>query len=186
MQSERMKKLAVICWSFGLSYRGLEAILPAFGVCLSRMSAWRDVQEAAEQLRREQNWKAVRVVGIDGAWLNGTGVMVAVDLDTKQPLAIGAIVSDDLGMYRGMVEELELGHQVCHFHVRRWVGKACWELGQKLPEEWLWILEKIKTLLEELPPDAGKQLLRLYCQQLPGHRKRDQTHTAVDQLYAPC
>ena len=42
-QSERMKQLAVICWSFGLSYRGVEAILSAFGVSLSRMSSWRDV-----------------------------------------------------------------------------------------------------------------------------------------------
>jgi hypothetical protein len=38
-QSERMKQLAVICWTFGLSYRGVEAILSAFGVSLSRMSS---------------------------------------------------------------------------------------------------------------------------------------------------
>ena len=34
-QTERMKQLAVICWSFGLSYRKLEAILSAFGLTLS-------------------------------------------------------------------------------------------------------------------------------------------------------
>jgi hypothetical protein len=37
-QSEWMKQLAVICWSFGLSYRKIEALLTAFGVSLSRMS----------------------------------------------------------------------------------------------------------------------------------------------------
>ena len=123
LQSERMKVLAVFCWSFGLSYRKLEAILSAFGVSLSRMSGW----------------------------LNGQGVMVAVDMGDGQPLesgaidekevaavtawlrdlkqrhAIGVIVTDDLATYRGITERLELGHQVCHFHVRRWVGRACWD-----------------------------------------------------------
>ena len=205
MQSERMKQLAVICWALGLSYRGTEAILSAFGVSLSRMSGWRDVQRGAEQVRRRKKWKPARVVGIDGAWLNGQGVMVAVDLGDGQPLEIGAIdekdmsavmrwlkglkqrhgigviVTDDLAMYRGITDKLELGHQVCQFHVRRWVGRACWDLGQRLEEEWLWIIERIQQIMEELPPDGGKQLLDLY-KQLPGHRKQGQERTAVDEL----
>jgi transposase-like protein len=204
-QSERMKQLAVICWSFGLSYRKIEAILSAFGVSLSRMSGWRDVQAGAEGIRRRTQWKPARVVGVDGAWVNGQGVMVAVDLGDGEPLAIaaidekdmaavfrwlkgltqrhgiGAIVTDDLAMYRTMTDKLELGHQVCHFHLRRWVGRACWDLGQRLPEEWLWILDRIKHIMEDLPPDGGKQLLELY-KQLPGHLKMAQERTALDQL----
>ena len=204
-QSERMKQLAVICWSFGLSYRKIEAILSAFGVNLSRMSGWRDVQAGAEGIRRRTQWKPARVVGVDGAWVNGQGVMVAVDLGDGEPLAIaaidekdmaavfkwlkgltqrhgiGAIVTDDLAMYRTMTDKLELGHQVCHFHLRRWVGRACWDLGQRLPEEWLWILDRIKHIMEDLPPDGGKQLLELY-KQLPGHLKMARERTALDQL----
>ena len=204
-QSERMKQLAVICWSFGLSYRKIEAILSAFGVNLSRMSGWRDVQAGAEEIRRRTQWKPARVVGVDGAWVNGQGVMVAVDLGDGEPLAIaaidekdmaavfkwlkgltqrhgiGAIVTDDLAMYRTMTDKLELGHQVCHFHLRRWVGRACWDLGQRLPEEWLWILDRIKHIMEDLPPDGGKQLLELY-KQLPGHLKMARERTALDQL----
>ena len=204
-QTERMKQLAVICWSFGLSYRKIEMILSAFGVSLSRMSGWRDVQAGAEGIRRRTQWKPARVVGVDGAWVNGQGVMVAVDLGDGEPLAIaaidekdmaavfrwlkgltqrhgiGAIVTDDLAMYRTMTDKLELGHQVCHFHLRRWVGRACWDLGQRLPEEWLWILDRIKHIMEDLPPDGGKQLLELY-KQLPGHLKMAQERTALDQL----
>lgn len=204
-QSERMKQLAVICWSFGLSHRGVEAILSAFGVRLSRMTSWRDVQAGAEKVRRGKKWKPARVVGIDGAWLNGKGVMVAVDMGDGQPLAIGAIdekdmaavmrwlkrlkqeheigaiVTDDLAMYRTVTDKLELGHQVCHFHVRRWVGRACWDLGQRLPEEWLWMIERAKVIMEDLPPDGGKQLLELY-KQLPGDLKRGRERTAVDEL----
>jgi len=204
-QSERMKQLAVICWSFGLSYRKIEALLSAFGVSLSRMSGWRDVQAGAEAIRRKKAWKPARVVGIDGAWVNGQGVMVAVDMGDGEPLEIGAvdekdmaavmrwlkqlkqqhnigaIVTDDLAMYRTLTEKLELGHQVCHFHVRRWVGRHCWDLDQRLPEEWLWVIERIKVIMEDLPPDGGKQLLDLY-RQLPGHLKWGQERTPLDQL----
>ena len=204
-QSERMKQLAVICWTFGLSYRGVEAILSAFGVSLSRMSSWRDVQAGAEAIRKRKAWKPARVVGIDGAWVNGQGVMVAVDMGDGEPLEIGAvdekdmaavmrwlkrlkqqhnigaIVTDDLAMYRTLTEKLALGHQVCHFHVRRWVGRRCWDLGQRLPEEWLWVIERIKVIMEDLPPDGGKQLLDLY-RQLPGHLKWGQERTPLDEL----
>lgn len=204
-QSERMKQLTVICWSFGLSHRGVEAVLSAFGVKLSRMTSWRDVQAGAERIRREKRWQPARVVGVDGAWVGGKGVMVAIDLGDGKPLAIGAvdekdmaavtkwlkrlkqehnigaIVTDDLAMYRGITDRLELGHQVCHFHVRRWVGRECWDLGQRLPEEWLWVIERIKVIMEDLPPDGGKQLLELY-KQVPGNRKYGQTYTALDEL----
>ena len=204
-QSERMKQLAVICWSFGLSYRKIEALLSVFGVSLSRMSGWRDVQGGAEGIRREKKWKPTRVVGVDGAWVNGQGVMVAVDLGDGEPLeigaidekdmtavfrwlkgltqrhGIGAIVTDDLAMYRTLTEKLELGHQVCHFHVRRWVGRACWDLGQRLPEDWRWVIERIKVIMEDLPPEGGKLLLDLY-KQVPGHRRYGQTYTVLDEL----
>jgi len=200
-----MKQVAVICWSFGMSYRKMEALLSAFGVSLSRMSGWRDVQASAEQIRHRKQWKPARVVGVDGAWVNGQGVMVAVDLGDgkvleiaaidekdmaavtgwlrhlKQEHNIGAIVTDDLRMYRGITERLGLGHQVCHFHLRRWMGRACWDLGQRLPEEWLWVIERIKHIMEDLPPDGGKQLLDLY-KQLPGDLKMGQERTALDQL----
>ena len=131
--------------------------------------------------------------------------MVAVDLGDGQPLAIGAIdekdmaavtswlkrlkqehnigaiVTDDLGMYRTITDKLELGHQVCHFHVRRWVGRACWDLGQRLPEEWLWVIDRIKVIMEDLPPNGGRQLLDLY-KQLPGDLNYGRERTVVDEL----
>lgn len=204
-QSERLKKLAVVCWSLGLSYRGLEMILSAFGVTLSRMSGWRDVQAEGEEIRRSSMRKKVRVVGVDGAWLNGQGVMVAVDLGDGEPLAIGAIderemiairnwlyelkqrhgieaiVTDDLRMYRGIAEKIGLDHQVCYFHLRRWVGKACRQLSKKLPKEWLWMLERTKEIAEELPSDGGKQLLEMF-KQVPGDLKQGKKRTALDQL----
>lgn len=195
----------MICWSLGLSYRGEEMILAVFGVELSRMSGWRNVQAAGEHIQRQTKWKPVRVMGIDGAWLNGCGVMVAVDMgdgqivdigridekdmsavqnwlkSLKQKHGIGAIVTDDLAMYRGLAEKLGLGHQVCQFHVRRWVGKELRDLERQLAEEWLWMLEGVKQIMEDLPPDGGKRLLDMYTQ-LPGYLKRGQEWTVLDRL----
>lgn len=138
-----------------------------------------DVQAKAERIRRKKRWQTARVVGVDGIWLGGTGVMVAVDLGDGELLAIGAvdekdlaavtrwlkrlkqehhigaIVTDDLRMYRTITDKLGLGHQVCRFHVRCWVGRVCWELGQKLPEEWLWMIDRIKVIMEDLPRMAA-------------------------------
>jgi len=204
-QSERLKKLAVICWSLGLSYRGLALILTAFGVELSRMSGWRDVQAEGEALRRKLRWKRARLVGVDGAWLDGEGLMVAVDLgdgqllsiaqidekdkaavagwlqELKQQHDIGAIVSDDLSMYPNIAERLELGHQVCQFHVRRWVGRTCWELKESLPEEWLWVLEEVKALMESMLPESSRRLHALW-KQLPGDKRRTGQDTPVERL----
>ena len=78
-QSEGLKKLCVIMWSLGLSHRSVSLILSAFGLSLSHMSAWRDLQQAGCAIRQKLMWKPVRVAGIDGAWVNGKGNMVAVD-----------------------------------------------------------------------------------------------------------
>jgi hypothetical protein len=93
-----------------------------------------------------RQWKPVRVLGIDGAYVRAWGeihpVMVAVDLGEGQPMAIGyvdeyktqavrkwleplvqqlevsVIVSDDLLQYKTVADKLGLEHQICQFHVR--------------------------------------------------------------------
>jgi hypothetical protein len=47
------------------------------------------------------------------------------------------IFTDDLSSYKIVAEKLELGHQICQFHVRRWVGKTLQDLQEAIPKEWL-------------------------------------------------
>ena len=131
--------------------------------------------------------------------------MVAVDLGDGEPLAIaavdekeaakvlrwlrvlkqnhgiGAIVTDDLSMYRNMADKLEVGHQICYFHMRRWVGRTLRSLEGRLSPEWQELLPQVREIVEELPPGGSRKLLAFY-KQLPGQLRHGQERTAEDEL----
>ena len=209
-QTERLKLLAVLLWKLGLSHRASSLILSGLRVWVSPMTIWRDAQAAAHQIQRTNRWKPGRIVGLDGAYVLGWGgkqpVLVAVDLGSGQPLALGyvnehdpqavrrwlaplvqqhgitVIVTDDLSSYKVASAKLQLGHQICQFHVRRWVGKALRELQETVPKEWLWVLDEIDALLDLLPPDGSKSLHALW-KQLPGRRSKPaQARSPMEQL----
>jgi transposase-like protein/DNA-directed RNA polymerase subunit RPC12/RpoP len=140
-QTERLKMFAVLLWKRGLSHRASSLILSGLRVWVSPMTVWRDVQQSAHALQKGKQWKTMRVVGLDGAYILGGGekraVLVAVDLGSGEPLALGYVneqdpqavrhwlaplvqqhgitvmVSDDLSSYKIVAEKLQLGHQVC-------------------------------------------------------------------------
>jgi len=103
--SHRLRCLAALAWSMGLSLRGVGIIFSAFGPQLrvGRSSVWRAVQEKAEGLRRrakfQQRKHQVRVLGVDGARIRlkgeTTGVMVAVDMGDGQMVSIEVIDEHD-------------------------------------------------------------------------------------------
>jgi transposase-like protein len=197
-------------WVLGLSLRNVCLVLEVFGVSLSHMSVWRDLQEQAGLQRQQRHWQPVRVLGVDGAYVRCKGktqpVLVAVDLGQGEPVALGyldehdpqavmrflkplaqrlgvsVIVSDDLASYRLAADQLQVEHQVCQFHVRRWVGRLLHNLRQTVPKEWLWVVEQTKTILDELPSDGDRQLVELYKRVHIPRRGRDQAWTPVDQL----
>lgn len=116
------------------------------------MSGWRDVQGRAGQLLRQQKRGKVRVLGLDVGYVKGMGetqsVMAAVDMGDGRPVAIGyvderypqavkrflqplvqqlgvnVVVTNDLITYRTVTDQLDLEHQLCQFHLRRWVGRT--------------------------------------------------------------
>jgi transposase-like protein len=189
-QTKRLQTFAVLGWVFGMSYRKVSLLLSGLKIALCPMSVWRDAQAQADQLRRRNQWRSVRVLGVDGAAVLGWGekrsVLVAIDLGTGEPVALGnvdekdlpalerflgelkqrlgvsLIVTDDLLGYRVAAERLQLGHQICQFHVRRWVGRALRDFRQTIPDEWLFVLDEIEQLIDLLPPEGDKQLYSLW------------------------
>jgi len=139
-----------------MSLRSVVIALAPFGVNLSHMSVWKDLQEQADLQEKRRHWEPVRVLGLDGAYVRAWGdvrpVLVVVDLGEGRPVGIGyvdennpqavrrflvplverlgvsVIVTDDLMHYKTVAEKLDLEHQICQFHVRRW--GVC---GQQLP-----------------------------------------------------
>jgi transposase-like protein len=193
-----MRKLVAVFWVLGLSLRGVTTLLGAFRVPLSHMTVWRDLQEQTELLEKQRRWQGVRVLGLDGAYVQGWDkrkhpVLVAVDLGRGQPVAVGyvdeynpqavrrfleplvqrlgvsVIVTDDLASFRRVTVKLGVEHQVCQFHLRRWVGRTLRELQQTVPKDWLWVLDEVKGLLEELPPEGSRRLYELW-KQIPERR----------------
>lgn len=189
-QTQRMRKLVVILWVLGLSLRGVKLALAVWGIKLSHTTVWRDIAEAGKQVKQQRQWGRVRVLGVDGAFVLVKGkkrpVLIAVDVGTGKPVAIASIdesnpqavrrfleplvqrlgvsviVTDDLASYRTVSEKLGVEHQVCQFHVRRWVGKALRELRETVPKEWVWVLEEIKRLIAELPPEGSRRLFDIW------------------------
>jgi len=209
-QTQRLRKLVAIYWVLGMSLRSVVIALAPFGVKLSHMTVWRDLQEQADRLEKRHHWNPVRVLGLDGVYplLKGRKrpVLIAVDLGDGRPVAIGqvdeanpqavrrfleplvkrlgvsVIVTDDLASFRQVAEKLGVEHQVCQFHLRRWVGRALHELRETVPKDWGWVLEEIKALLAELPPEGSKRLYELW-KQLPGRQSApDQPRLPLEQL----
>ena len=89
-------------------------------------------------------------------------------------LGVSVIVTDDLVHYKTVIDKLDVEHQICQFHVRRWVGRALKELRETVPEEWRKVIDEVKQLISELPPEGSKRLFELW-KQIPERRVgRDQ------------
>ncbi|MGD8749909.1 MAG: transposase [Anaerolineales bacterium] len=209
-QTLRLRKLTALCWVLGLSLRGVCAVFAAFGVSISHMTVWRDVQEQARQQQKRRHWRPVRVLGVDGAYPLGWGkkqpVLIAVDIGRGDPVAVGyvdehdpraverflkplvqrlgvsVIVSDDLHSIRTAANKLAVEHQVCQFHVRRWVGRTIKHLRDTLPEEWLWVMDETQRLIDELPVDGDRQLFDLWKQVAVPRKGTGHPLTPVDRL----
>jgi hypothetical protein len=172
-------------------------LLSGFGIAISWVTVWRDVQQLGSSLLADFGVRrGVRVVGVDGFYvrrrgLGKVGVVVAVDMGSGEPLALGyvgeqdvealcawlsplverygieVLVTDSLRSYQEVSARLGLAHQECQFHVRRWVGRALRELAGELEERWHWVLEEVRAIVEALPADGGARLLEIW-KQLPG------------------
>ena len=185
-QSKRLRGLAALMWALGLSHRSVSDLLEALGCELSRMSSWRDVQEAGtgalewvnrprgrmrrmgadETVVREKGKQ--RVIGLvcdpDSGEVVGMDVLVERDAagfakwlgGYVDALGVEAMVTDDLSTYKPVAEALGLEHQVCLAHVRKNVRRRLKEIAG-----WDWLKAKIWKLLAELPEGGGAELLRL-------------------------
>jgi len=209
-QSLRLLQLAAIGWTFGLSLRGMSAILSAFDVTLAHMTVWRDAQVMAMSLKPNLSRRKVRVLGVDGFYtrLKGKpqGTLLAVDLGSGQTLALAqieesnaqavvewlqplvdqlgveVIVTDDLASLGVAVEQVNCKRQICRFHALRWIGRTIKELRSQLDEDWQESLDEVQRIVHDMPPDSQRLLYMLW--QRIGERRgpRNRQSTALYKL----
>jgi transposase-like protein len=183
-QSQRVMGLAVLLWTLGLSEWATSHILHALEAGIHRSSVHRDRLRAGALLQqRRQPPGSVRVLGADetvvrvrgvGQLLGFVvdaesgetiGVDVLVEQDSKAfrdwlqqytKLGVQVLVTDDLATYRPVSHQLQVRHQVCLAHVRRWVARRLRRIEGSEEEKAL-----IREIVRELPTDGGERLLRL-------------------------
>ena len=186
-QTRRMRGWAALAWALGLSPRSASHPLAAFGVSVSRMSVWRDVQEAGRNARRKQAGGArgrVRVTGADETAVRVKGVKTVVgavaDAETGQVLGLDELIerdadgfmewlgdfASDYGVEAMVTDDLNtykpavrrLG--IDHQICIAHVRKWAWNRLDGI-DGWDWIKARIWRLLTELPFDVDLDLPRL-------------------------
>jgi transposase-like protein len=184
-QSQRLRALTALLWALGLSHQNISYLLTALGPAIAKITSWRDVQEAGGILgKRPGRTGPIEVIGADETVVKvkgrkmvlgfvvdpATGELLGLDLLMEQDAqaflnwlrpyvekhGVQVVVTDDLVTYKPALEELGVEHQVCLAHVRKNVARRL-----KESEGWVWEKEKIRALMQELPPDGGKELLEL-------------------------
>ena len=186
-QTRRMRGWAALAWALGLSLRSASHLLAAFGVSVSRMSVWRDVQEAGRNARGKQAGGArgrVRVIGADETAVRVKGVKkvvgVVTDAETGQVLGLDVLVErdadgfmewlgdfvSDYGVEAMVTDDLNTYKPVVrrlgieHQICIAHVRKWAWNRLDGI-DGWDWVKARIWRLLTELPFDGDVELLRL-------------------------
>jgi hypothetical protein len=94
---------------------------------------------------------------------------------------VEVLVTDDLKEFGVLASQLKLEHQVCHFHVLRWVCRALAELRKQLPDEHHLLIDEVWQIMKERSAQGRVRLFDLW-QGLPARRKRDQRTSALYRL----
>jgi hypothetical protein len=132
----------------------------------------------------------VRVLGVDGVYPKLAGKerpsVIAVDMGSGKPVAlwpisekdwravvkklqplvrelgVEVIVTDDLKELAVAARRLELEHQVCHFHLLRWLWLALDKLRSQVDEAHQTLIDEIWLLAKERPTTAQMRLFAIW------------------------
>jgi hypothetical protein len=91
------------------------------------------------------------------------------------------LVSDDLKELDPAARRLNLAHQVCHFHVLRWLWRALRDLHKQLEEEHHPLVDQVWQIMKARPPDGRTRLYALW-RGIEARRSRDQKTSALYRL----
>ena len=177
-QSQRTVVLAALMYALGLSCSAASHLLGALGAEVSKVTVWRDAQQAGEALRRKRPAGRVRVLGADETVfkVKGREVVVGFVVDGLNGRTLGfevlfegdgrafeewlkpyakelgaeVLVTDDNDSYSVAAGGLGLSHQLCIAHVRKYVKRRSKSILEQAQGEWGNADRKYKKLEEDL------------------------------------
>jgi len=177
-QSRRTVVLAALMYGLGLSCSAASHLLGALGAEVSKITVWRDAQEAGEALNRSRPSGEVRILGadetvfkvkgrevvvgfvVDGASGKTLGFEVLFEGDGEaferwlkpyaEELGAEVLVSDDNDSYGVAAASLGLSHQLCVAHVRKYATKRARSILEQAEREYDEKDEKLQKLKEDL------------------------------------
>ncbi len=163
-QSNRTVVLAALMYALGLSCSVASHLLEALGAKVSKITVWRDAQEAGEASRRSRPSGRVRVLGADETVfkVKGQEVVLGFVVDAVSGRTLGfevlfegdgrafrewlkpyakeldaeVLISDDNDSYALAATELGLSQQLCVAHVRKYVAKRSKSIYEQAEKEW--------------------------------------------------
>ncbi len=156
--------IAAICIPIGLGHIWLRR----WALTLARLTLWFTLgsgEPLALGAIPERDWRAVV------KWLKPLVTEWGVEV----------LVTDDLKEFAVATERLQLSHQVCHFHLLRWLWHALEKLRKQLDEEQHELLDEIWQIMKERPPDGRMRLFELW-QAIEVRRVRDEPTSALYRL----
>ena len=178
-QSRRTVVLAALMYGLGLSCSAASHLLEALSIGVSKITVWRDAQEAGEALKKGRRPTGrVRVLGADETIfkVKGREVVVGFVVDGQSGRTVGfevlfegdgeafkewlepyakelgteVLVSDDNDSYSVATAELGLSHQLCIAHVRKYLKRRSKSILEQAEAEWGGQDEKYEKLEEDL------------------------------------
>jgi len=176
--------LAILMYGLGLSCSAASHLLGALGAEVSKVTVWRDAQEAGEALRRKRPAGRVLVLGADETIfkVKGREVVVGFVVDGQSGRTLGfevlfrggdgeafkewlepyakelgaeVLVSDDNDSYSVATAELGLSHQLCIAHVRKYLKRRSKSILEQAEGEWGNQDERYEKLEEDLQRLGG-------------------------------
>ena len=96
-------------------------------------------------------------------------------------LEVEVIVTDDLKELAVAARQLKLEHQVCHFHLLRWLWRALQDLRKLLGAEHYPLIDEVWQIMQDRPAEGRMRLFALW-QGIEVRRVRNEQTSALYRL----
>jgi len=196
LSSDFVVSLAIILYTFGLSYDNISKTLSIFEVFIDPSTIWRYIQECGQKLRKRKKNGRYSIAGFDQTYMkvkgekkivnmvfSKDGILLDVELlpdetsetfrrkinKLKEDFGIEIVVTDDHSSYENGFIDTGVERQLCLVHALKNIGKALKKANFSKEEK-----ELIFKLARSPTKEGGDILWMMYRKKLEEKGSRDE------------